>query len=154
MNEVQVMDEKQTKIELIKDRFVEGWLRNIDVDEGWYQIVIDCDKELSEIDPKYEIYQIKQKFGALRYYTRITQPFNEQIYLKATSIVNKYESISKVTCEATGLPGVLMKSKGLYRTLNPSWCATSETFKNYKIVDTSDFEVLQDRQDREDRDFN
>lgn len=140
------MNELQLELEPVKDRFVQDWPKIIDVDEGWYQIIIDCDKELSDLDPNYQIYQIKQKFGNLRYYTKITQPFNEEVYFRTHSIVAKYESIAKCTCEVTGLPGVLMKSAtGWYKTLNPQWTTTSEAFKNYKIVNTIDFEVLKDR---------
>ena len=60
------MNELQRQVEALKERMVEyKW---IDVDEGWYQLIIDCDKELTAIDPKYSILQIKEKFGALRYY--------------------------------------------------------------------------------------
>lgn len=134
------MNELQLQIENLKNKFVLDWSKSIDVDEGWYQIIIDCDKELSQIDPDYQIYQIKQKFGRLRYYYKASQPFEEKTYLKMTSIVSKYESLSSCTCEATGLPGLLMNSsKGWYKTLNPQWIVTSEIYKNYKIVKHNDY---------------
>jgi hypothetical protein len=129
------MNDLQLQIENLKNKFVQDWPKIIDVDEGWYQIVIDCDKELSEIDPDYQIYQIKEKFGTLRYYHKSSQPYNEQNYLKMVSIISKYESLSSCTCEATGLPGLLMKSStGYYKTLNPQWTSKSEAYSKYTIV--------------------
>lgn len=129
------MNELQLQIESLKNRFVQDWPKIVDVDEGWYQLVVDCDKELSQIDPDYQIYQIKEKFGTLRYYHKTSQPFEEKTYLKMTSIVSKYESLSSCTCEATGLPGLLMRSStGYYKTLNPQWTSTSEVYSKYTIV--------------------
>lgn len=131
------MNELQLQIEDIKNKFVENWFRVVDVDEGWYQIIVDCDKELTQIDPDYQIYQIKEKFGTLRYYHKASQRFKKETYSKMTSVVSKYESLSGCTCEATGKPGVLMKSpQGRYKTLNPQYAASTEIYKNYKIVKT------------------
>lgn len=129
------MNSLQLQIENLKNKFVETWPKIIDVDEGWYQLIVDCDKELSELDPNYKIYQIKEKFGKLRYYNQSSKSFNEQTYLKISSVISKYENLSGCTCEATGKPGVLMKSlSGWYKTLNPQWTVSSEIYKNYKIV--------------------
>lgn len=134
------MDDLQLQIENIKNKFVETWPKIIDVDEGWYQLIVDCDKELTQIDPDYKIYQIKEKFGRLRYYHQSSKAFDEQTYLKTSSVISKYESLSASTCEATGKPGVLMRSlSGWYKTLNPQWTASSEIYKNYKIVKHSNY---------------
>lgn len=129
------MNDLQLQIENLKNKFVDSWPKIIDVDEGWYQLVVDCDKELSQVDPNYKIYQIKEKFGKLRYYHQSSESFNEQIYLKTSFVIRKYENLSACTCEATGKPGVLMKSlSGWYKTLSPEFVSTSEIYKNYKIV--------------------
>ena len=67
------MDQLQLQIEALKEKFVPEYYKSIDVDEGWYQIVVNCDKELIKIDPNYQIFQIKQKFGGLRYYFHPSQ---------------------------------------------------------------------------------
>ena len=44
------MNELGVQIEALRNKLVDHkW---IDVDEGWYQLVIDCDKELTAIDPQ------------------------------------------------------------------------------------------------------
>ena len=57
------MNDLQAVVEMLKEKIGPGYWKSIDVDEGWYQLVIDCDKELTQIDPNYQIAQIKQKFG-------------------------------------------------------------------------------------------
>ena len=129
------MNKLQLQIEDLKNKFVETWPKIIDVNEGWYQLIVDCDKEICEIDPDYMIYQIKEKFGKLRYYHKSSKAFNEETYLKTYSIIKKYENISACTCEATGQPGILMKNlSGWYKTLNPQWTTSSEIYKHYRIV--------------------
>ena len=64
------MNKLQLQIEELKKKIVPEYWKSIDVDEGWYQLVLDCDKELTGVDPNYQIYQVKEKFGGLRYYTK------------------------------------------------------------------------------------
>ena len=129
------MNELQLQVEALKDKFLPKYSKSIEVDEGWYQIIVDCDNVLTQIDPDYQIAQIKQKFGGLRYYFEPSDSNDDGLYIKMNSIVLSYEAIAAVTCEATGKPGVLMKSlSGWYKTLNPQWTVSSEIYKNYKIV--------------------
>jgi len=129
------MNELQLQVKALVAKFDSKYYQSIDVDEGWYQIVVDCDKELSAIDPQYTILQIKQKFGGLRYYFQpSSSEYNDELWEKMNAVVHTYEDIAWVTCEATGKPGVLMKSKsGWYRTLNPEYAATAEHYNSYVI---------------------
>ena len=127
------MNELQLQIEALKKKIVPEYWKSIDVDEGWYQIVVDCDKELTAIDPHYQIFQIKEKFGGLRYYF---QPSQSDTLKAMIEVVSKYEAIAARTCEATGGPGVLMKSIGGWRkTLNPEYAASTLHYSRYKIVE-------------------
>lgn len=130
-----LMNNLQLKIESLKFKIKPGYAQHISVDEGWYQIVLDCDKELTAIDPNYCIFQIKEKFGGLRFYF---EPSNLHDAVKTNlmhQVIRKYEVIASQTCEATGRPGVLMKSPtGYLRTLNPQWALSSIVYQNYKAV--------------------
>ena len=127
------MNELQLQIEALKKKIVPEYWKSIDVDEGWYQIVVDCDKELTAIDPHYQIFQIKEKFGGLRYYF---QPSQSDTLKAMIEVVSKYEAIAARTCEATGEPGVLMKSIGGWRkTLNPEYAASTLHYSRYKIAE-------------------
>lgn len=128
------MNELQLRIEALKEKMV-GY-KWIDVDEGWYQLVVSCDEELMAIDPKYAILQIKEKFGALRYYMSPSNDTTAEQRDAMWAIVLKYEELSKTVCEATGKPGVLMKSIGGWlKTLNPEYAAKTLHYGKYTAVD-------------------
>lgn len=55
-------------LEKILRRIPPRWGRWIDVEAGWYPLIIDTDTRLAAIDPDYVVHQVKEKFGALRYY--------------------------------------------------------------------------------------
>lgn len=111
----------------------------IDIDEGWYKLALQCHIELLNADPDYRILQIKEKFGALRFYVEPSEEYYQTSMDKKDSIVDiikKYEALSQITCEATGQSGVLMRSfGGWYKTLNPEWAAQNEFFSEYTIVE-------------------
>jgi hypothetical protein len=126
------MDDIGKKIMMLKLKIKAPYLPYIEVDEGWYQLVLDCDKELSEIDPKYDLQQIKEKFGGLRYYF---QPSDPALRDEMDAVVAKYEEIASRTCEATGGPGVLMKSVGSwFKTLNPEFAESKVYYAKYAPV--------------------
>lgn len=81
----------------------------IDCDKGWFPIIKDIDQELTKVDPGYVIYQIKEKFGSLRYYFAPSRP---DLAPEMYAIVEKHCLIADQTCEVTGKPGVLMVGNG------------------------------------------
>jgi hypothetical protein len=126
------MNELSTAIQQLSKKIKPPYYSTIEVDEGWYRLVLDCDKELSEIDPKYDLFQVKEKFGGLRYYFQSSNP---DVRDKMDAIVAKYEEIASKTCEATGGPGVLMKSVGnWYKTLSPDYAEQSLHYAKYTQV--------------------
>jgi len=127
------MNELQLQIEKLKEKIAPGWLQVIQVDEGWYQLVIDCDRELSLFDPHYKILQIKEKFGGLRYYIKPSETCYEPRRLN--DVIAKYEGVAAKTCEATGKQGVLMKSiGGWYKTLNSEYAESTLHYAKYSEV--------------------
>lgn len=144
------MNETQLKIEALRGKFAPGFASYIEIDEGWYQIVIDCDKELTELDPSYRIVQIKEKFGGLRYYFNPSEGCDKPTFWKMKEVVYKYEGLAWQTCEATGKPGILMKSiGGWYKTLNPEYAAETLHYAKYRPSPGIKQEVLGDHQSRD-----
>ena len=126
------MNEISAKIALLRLKIKAPYLPYIEVDEGWYQLILDCDAELSEIDPKYDLLQVKEKFGGLRYYF---QPSDSSYREKMDAVVAKYEQVASNTCEVTGKEGILMKSiGGWYKTLNPDFAETHMSYAKYNAV--------------------
>lgn len=132
------MNELQLQVEALKEKISSSFSKHISIDEGWYQIVVDCDKELTTIDPNYQIQQIKEKFGGLRYYMTPSNDTTEEQKDKMYKVISRHEAIAAQTCEATGKPGVLMKSIGGWRkTLNPGYAASSRHYARYAVVSPS-----------------
>ena len=129
------MNDLQLQIEKLKEKISPNFWKAVQVDEGWYQLVIDCDKELTAIDPNYIVIQIKEKFGVLRYYFEPSDAYDGEAFSKMNAIVQKYEELSAKTCEASGEPGVPMKSiGGWYKTLNPEYAASKMHYAKYSEV--------------------
>ncbi len=49
-------------------RIPDGWGRWIRCERGWYPLLAELDADLAALLPRYEIYQVKEKFGGLRLY--------------------------------------------------------------------------------------
>lgn len=52
----------------ILGRIPERWGRWIRCDAGWYQLIVDLDTAIYAIAGDYEVHQVKQKYGTLRYH--------------------------------------------------------------------------------------
>lgn len=96
-------------------RFVENAPNEVYCGEGWWKIVAACDSQLAKIDPEYTVFQIKEKFGGLRFYYSPSNPDNLATMRK---IVSEFEKICWMTCEISGRHGYLMiNSSGRRRVL-------------------------------------
>jgi len=112
-------------LETILRRIPDGWGRWIGHDAGWYPIVVALDQRLSAIDPDYVLHQVKEKFGALRYYCAPSGEETGPAVLDAFgAMIGDAERASAVTCERCSEPGVLHETRYLVKTLCAS-CANS-----------------------------
>jgi len=101
-------------------RFHPTFPATISCDEGWFPLIQRLHNDILKIDPDYKIYQIKEKFGGLRFYYAPSNPeFCEQI----NGLIRNAERISLLTCEVTGKPGELMRKGkyGQFKTLHYSF---------------------------------
>jgi hypothetical protein len=78
------------------------------VGQGWRKIVQDTDKLLAYIAPNYQIAQIKEKFGVLRFYFHIpnddmTEEKLNLVFEIADNIISCAEARSAQTCEDCGV---------------------------------------------------
>jgi len=63
--------------------------------DGWFNLIYELSKKLSEVDPECEAVQVKEKFGGLRFYTNGVNQFGD-------GIITEYENKSYKTCEDCG----------------------------------------------------
>lgn len=97
------------KMKPVLDRIPDHWGKYLP-EIGWDDLLLDLDRKLAEIDPGYVIYQAKQKFGELRYYTAHSEEFIESQPSKETrslfdNMVTWTETASTQTCEFCGESG-------------------------------------------------
>lgn len=71
------------------------WLNCIP--EGWESIAKEMINKCEEIDPSYEIFDMKEKYGSLRIYSNTGSE-------KIIEIEQQYESISSKICCRCGKP--------------------------------------------------
>jgi len=77
------------------------WIKRMPVGPGWHKIVQSLDSLISNIEPTYQIVQIKSKLGGLRFYidySRIDDYKSQEI----TNIINRAELESHSICEECG----------------------------------------------------
>ena len=106
----------------ILERIPTQWGRSIDCGPGWHQILVDLDRYLAATLPSFQVLQVKQKFGTLRFYWFCEQASEEQ-RAAANSLVAAAELRSASTCENCAAPGQLCVKDGWLKTLCAS-CAT------------------------------
>lgn len=92
----------------------------IETPDGWNEIVAKLLEELDKYgkDNKVEIriLQIKQKMAFLRCYLG---SLSEEHFKTVHSIIDKYEEISKTTCELCGKAGKIKSFNGWLKTVCP-----------------------------------
>ncbi len=133
-----------------------GWYGCIAPD-GWKWIIEDTDRLLARLDPDYEIHQVKEKFGTLRYYYGTVADRETREVMDA--VVSEAEKLSANTCESCGnssvvsnldkgikfdSTAVLKSTGGWYKTI----CDSCDTEGRYVSVD-----ALKDRAQYDDLEF-
>jgi hypothetical protein len=86
----------------IENRIPQGYWRSIDIGPGWYPLVFELDANLAKLFPDYQVHQVKEKFGGLRYYTEAVP---KDIYTDWRKLIDEAEAKSFTVCEVCGAEG-------------------------------------------------
>ena len=78
---------------------------SLEIGKGWRQLVVSLDATLRSIDPDYQVLQIKEKFGGLRFYFRHSESLSQKLIDNMNKCVDVVEWMSENTCEWCGAPG-------------------------------------------------
>lgn len=78
--------------------------------DGWFDLIYELSKKITEIDPDCIATQVKEKYAGLRFYVHSAS--NETYRL-----IDLYENKSRKTCEYCGAKGKLHDRNGWYTTL-------------------------------------
>jgi hypothetical protein len=89
------------------------------VGPGWQPLIEALHRDLSAVAPGYEIMQIKEKFGGLRYYIVLINNVTDAQRRAAYELVDTAERASQTICEECGTTEGVTNSAayGWYRTL-------------------------------------
>ena len=75
-------------------RFAEGWIPELAVYDAWIPYIEKLDAELEALIPGYEVHQVKDKFGGLRYYFEVPADTPDDVAAAARALTSRYESES------------------------------------------------------------
>ena len=120
LNALRVPDDAgayEAALRALLERIPDGWGRWIGCGAGWYPILARLEQQLNELDPDYQVHQIKEKFGTLCFYWEGDIPNGD-------AIVGEAEAESARTCELCGSLGNLRTKAGWLKTLCDH-CATT-----------------------------
>jgi hypothetical protein len=91
-----------------------GW-SGCDAPDGWKEIILAADQMLAHVDPDYQIHQVKEKYGTLRYYYATTAPGIANDIMR--TIAKWAEMSSAYVCQRCGGPEAELTRTSLYETL-------------------------------------
>ena len=89
----------------ILNRIPEGWVRGVFCGSGWDAILLDLDEKLAALVPNYEVNQVKEKFGGLRYYVSFPEDAPGGVVKQCRALISATESECARTCDECGQPG-------------------------------------------------
>ncbi|MCV2419257.1 hypothetical protein LNV47_01470 [Paucibacter sp. DJ4R-1] len=84
-------------------------------DDGWYALLRELSRQLADAPRPIEAFQVKQKFGALRFQLVESDP-------ASAALIEEASRRSLSICEISGAPGELCVKEGRrphYKTLSP-----------------------------------
>lgn len=124
-------ENKTWQQELNDKRLAEGGWYGCVAPDGWKDIVLKADKMLAHIDPGYQIQQIKEKYGTLRYYFGTNHEYGSVEYEIMSAIETWAEQRSANTCEVCGKFGELRTDRYWIVTL----CDDCNDARNLEIAE-------------------
>lgn len=78
---------------------------------GWMNVIVELDAKIAELVPDYNISQIKEKFGGLRFYIG---PLEEGpgVFDKVHQLIRDAEEVADNLCDQCGKPGQMCNPNG------------------------------------------
>ena len=108
---IEELDPKFSYLFELKDNLYPIPMFGVETQIGWKSIIDEFLDKLIILDPKKElrIFQIKEKFGALRLYVNTSDK-------AVNALIQEYEEMSSGICEVCGNPGQLLVKSSWYKT--------------------------------------
>lgn len=87
------------------------------VGEGWHQLLDDLHEQLRMLLGDYDVLQIKEQYGGLRFYVLLDHRYANVNVEQAIASISDAERASWRTCEGCGEAGHVLYHAGWYKTL-------------------------------------
>jgi hypothetical protein len=84
---------------------------------GWKDIIVELNEKLNEIDPDHKVMQIKEKFGALRYYASFSDDVDDISWGICWDLIDEYSNKTAEACEVCGGKAKAITTKGWVHTM-------------------------------------
>jgi hypothetical protein len=102
----------QAGVAAILTRFPGSRPPTIECSPGWYPLLVALDSALAPVAPDYQVLQIKEKFGGLRYYVDLPQDpanvdrsrYHHAPFTTLQELITQAEQRSFTICETCGAP--------------------------------------------------
>ncbi len=97
---------------ILKDKFPNLYSQDFyfSCDDGWFELIKNLSQDITNINQTITAFQVKEKFGALRFYT--DGCLNEKIQ----ELISLAETISFKTCEICGSFGKTINYRNYLKT--------------------------------------
>jgi len=99
---------RMERMKPILDRIPPAWGKYLP-EPGWDDLLLEVNERLAVLDPGYEINQVKEKFGGLRYYITCSDDLyrleGNDVRDAMYRIIGEAEDRSTTICEYCGQPG-------------------------------------------------
>ena len=107
---------REARLAPVLERIPAAWGKWVDTPEGWDEVILDLTAAIAKLAPNFEIHQVKEKFGGLRYYVG-ELPSNK--YDEIRKLIEEAELKAAALCEeCSGEEGVTRETVGHWiRTL-------------------------------------
>lgn len=135
--EVPIEELKKQFEEFREKRGIQGRRYDVGCPTPWIPLVIELDARIGELVPEYNVLQVKEKFGGLRFYTD-SMLFGKEKTDKIHQWIGQAEAKSYKTCQFCGkdaLPEEENTFGAWYYTCCPECLAYLNEHKQYAGID-------------------
>lgn len=84
-----------------------GTWTDVECGEGWNRLLAELDADLRRLCPGYQVTQVKEKFGTLRFYIDLPEATSDAVREAVHTRIATAEAASATVCELCGAPGEL-----------------------------------------------
>ncbi|MGN6693760.1 MAG: hypothetical protein ACTHN0_06245 [Aquihabitans sp.] len=134
--------EEQRALDDLLSRIPDRWFAGLSVDPGWLPVIARLHLDLVAIDPTYEVHQVKEKIGGLRYHFAASADLPPSKERAMRRLVGQAAHECSHRCQACGRMAWCGESSGWFAVLcercrrrsTRSWTDTIDETRVWEVV--------------------